>query len=71
MSLFKIQSISDNSIIEIIAMNIDNENNILIIEDGSLDVISLNKFKDMILGENVASKKGNNKLEDVTYKIVI
>jgi hypothetical protein len=31
-------------------MNIDNENNILIIEDEKASVISLNDFKDMVLG---------------------
>lgn len=51
-------------------MNIDNENNILIIEDGSLDIISINKFKDMILGENVNSERADIKIKEVTYKIV-
>ena len=57
MSRFKIQNKEDNSIIEIVAMNIDNENNVLIKENNSVSTISLNDFKDMVLGELQLVKK--------------
>lgn len=44
MSRFKIQNKEDNSINEIIAMNIDDENNVLIKERNSVSTISLNNF---------------------------
>lgn len=47
---FKIQNISDNSVIEIIAMNIDNENNILVKEGDKTSILNLSDFKDMVLG---------------------
>ena len=47
---FKLLKIADNSIIEIITMNIDSENNILISENNQLDILKLQDFKDMILG---------------------
>jgi hypothetical protein len=50
MSKFKIQNIENNSIIEIIAMNIDDVNNILIKENRKASIISISEFKDMILG---------------------
>lgn len=56
MAKFKIQNISDNTIIEIIAMNIDNENNILIKEGNSVSTISIDDFKDMVLGTKAGEK---------------
>ncbi len=67
---FKIKKISDDSIIDIISMNIDNDNCVLISKDGSLDIISLNKFKDMIMGENANSENGDGKIKEATYKII-
>jgi len=56
MAKFKIQNLSDNSIIEVIAMNIDNENNLLIKEGNSASILSINDFKDMVLGTNEGDK---------------
>lgn len=56
MSRFKIQNIEDNSIIEVIAMNIDNENNVLIKESNSVSTISIDYFKDMVLGTKAGEK---------------
>ena len=50
MALFKIQNLLDNSETEIIAMNIDKENNILRSEDNNLGVLSIEDFKEMVLG---------------------
>ncbi len=50
MAQFRIQNIQDNSVIEIIAMNIDNENNILAKEDDKVSIIAISDFKDMVLG---------------------
>jgi len=50
MARFRIQNIEDNSVIEIIAMNIDNENNILAKEDNKATIITISDFKDMVLG---------------------
>jgi hypothetical protein len=50
MARFSIQNIEDNSVIEIIAMNIDNENNILAQEDSKATIITISDFKDMVLG---------------------
>ena len=55
MVILKLKNKTDNSITEIIAFNIDNENNILIKEDDKIDFISLETFKDMMLGTS-----GNN-----------
>lgn len=49
MAQFRIQNIEDNSVIEIIAMNIDNENNILAKEDDRASIIAISDFKDMVL----------------------
>jgi hypothetical protein len=67
MSQFKIQNISDKTIIEIISMNIDNENNILVFEDDTFEIISLNNFKNMILGTEPDSV--NPKAKEATYKL--
>jgi len=56
MSRFKIQNKEDNIIIEIVAMNIDNENNVLIKENNSVSTISLDDFKDMVLGTTAGEK---------------
>lgn len=50
MALLKLKNISDNTIIEIISFNIDINNNIVIIENGIVQIISLSTFKDMTLG---------------------
>ena len=47
MAILKLKNKTDNSIIEIISFNIDNDNDILIIEDKQIDVISLQKFKEI------------------------
>lgn len=60
MSIFKIQNLNDNSIIEIVAMNIDNENNILTKEGETISVVNIEEFKDMVLGQNG---------REATYKI--
>jgi menaquinone-dependent protoporphyrinogen IX oxidase len=52
MAQFKIQNNSDNTIIQVIAMNIDEEQNVLVKNSDSLDIISIADFKDMILGAN-------------------
>jgi len=62
MSKFKIQNISDNSIIDIIAINIDNENNILVKDGDSASIITIADFKDMILGTQDGEK--------ATHKII-
>lgn len=67
MSQFKIQNISDRTIIEIISMNIDNENNILIYEEDTFEIIKLNDFKNMILGTEPDSS--NPKAKEATYKL--
>jgi hypothetical protein len=69
MSLFKIQNISDKSIIEIIAMNIDNENNILAKEGDIAFLISIIDFKDMMLGTSPNSENTNVKIKEATYKL--
>lgn len=48
---FKIIEITTNSIIEILAMNIDNENNLLIAENNRIDILRIEDFKDMVLGK--------------------
>jgi hypothetical protein len=63
MAILKIKEKSTNSIIEIISFNIDDENNVLIVEDGQIDIISLDKFKDMTLGTNSSDNS------DPTYEI--
>lgn len=50
MGKFVLQKIDDNSLIQILAMNIDNDNNILVLENNELEILSLDRFKDMILG---------------------
>ena len=62
MSIFKVKNLEDNSVIEIFAMNIDNDNNILIKEWEIVAIIKINDFKDMLLG----STDGKN----VTHKII-
>ena len=64
---FRIQKIEDNSIIEIISMNIDSDNNILILEDNELNILSINDFKDMILGTN---RNPNEEAKQATYRLV-
>jgi hypothetical protein len=56
MAKFKIQNISDKTIIDIIAINIDNENNVLIKESNSVSTISIDDFKDMVLGTKTGEK---------------
>ena len=65
---FKLQKIADNSIIEILAMNIDNENNILISENNELDILKLEDFKDMILG--TAKEHQNDTATAPTYRLL-
>ena len=65
---FKIQNITDNSILEIISMNIDNENNILILQDNELGILSIANFKDMVLGTNKNPDRPNEEAKPATYK---
>jgi peroxiredoxin len=53
--MFKIQNIHDKSVIEIIAMNVDNENNVLIKEGGIVSIITISEFKDMVIGSNIGN----------------
>ncbi len=62
MAQFRIQSIEDNSVIEIIAMNIDNENNILAKEGNRVTILTISDFKEMVLG----TLDG----EEATYRII-
>ena len=62
MSVFRIQNLEDNSIIEIIAINIDNENNILVKEGNNTSIINITDFKDMLLGTHDG--------DQATYKIL-
>ena len=66
MAILKLKNKTDNSIIEIISFNIDNDNDILIIEDKQIDVISLQKFKEMTLGTKAAN---GTKAADPTHEI--
>lgn len=50
MAQFRIENIEDNSVIEIIAMNIDNENNILAKEGDKAIILTISDFNDMVLG---------------------
>lgn len=68
---FKIQSIKDNSMIEIISMNIDNENNILIVQDNELGILSIADFKDMILGTNKNANQPNEDAKPATFRFAI
>ncbi len=64
---FKLLKIADNSIIEILSMNIDSENNILISENNQLDILKLQDFKDMILG--TAKDNLNDIAKDPTHRL--
>jgi hypothetical protein len=66
MTILKLKNISDNSIVEIISFNIDNANNILITEDGKINVISLSIFKNMTLG---TFGSANQKASSATHEI--
>ena len=66
---FKIRSIEDNSIVEIISMNIDHENNILVLEDNELGILSINEFKDMILGTSKNKDRPNEEIKPATHKL--
>jgi hypothetical protein len=66
---FKIKHITDHSIIEIISMNIDNENNILVLEDNELGVLSIGEFKDMILGTSKNKDRPNDEVKSATHKL--
>jgi hypothetical protein len=68
---FQIQNITDNSIIEIISMNIDNENNILILQDNELGILSIADFKDMAFGANKNPDRPNEEAKPATYRLVI
>ncbi|PWA03984.1 hypothetical protein [Flavobacterium psychrotolerans] len=67
MCRFKIQNVNDDTIIEIISMNIDNENNILAVEETVPYILSISEFKDKILGTN-SDNTGESK--EATYKII-
>lgn len=66
MAILKLKSKIDNSIIEIISFNIDNDNDILIKEDKQIDIISLQKFKEMTLG---TKSQNGIKAADPTHEI--
>lgn len=68
---FQLQNIKDNSIIEIISMNIDNENNILILQDNELDILSLANFKDMVLGTNKNLDRPNEEAKPALYRLIV
>lgn len=65
---FKIQRIADNSVIEILSMNIDNEHNILVIQDGELGILKLEDFKDMILG--TSKLNSHDSVKEPTYRLI-
>lgn len=66
---FKIKHITDHSIIEIISMNIDNENNILVLEDNELGILRIGEFKDMILGTSKNKDRPNDEVKSATHKL--
>lgn len=61
MAQFRIENIEDNSVIEIIAMNIDNENNILAKEGDKAFILTISDFKDIVLG-TLGGKEANYRL---------
>ena len=65
--IFKIQNITDNTIIEIISMNIDSENNILVFQDNELSILRIDEFKDMILGK---TSRPNENAKSATYTLI-
>jgi len=69
MGIFKIKNIEDDSIVEVISMNIDIENNILVLQNGKLDILGINNFKDMILGTNPNPKNLGEIIKEPTHKI--
>ena len=66
MAIIKLKNKTDNSITEIISFNIDNQNNILIKEDGKINIISLSIFKDMTIG---TLANNENKAQGATHEI--
>lgn len=66
-----IQKINDTSSkIEILAMNIDDEYNILIKQDGELGLLKVNDFKEMLFGTKPDEKKTDLIIKEATYKLV-
>ena len=50
MAILKLKNKKDSSIIEIIAFNIDDKQNVLIKRDNDISILKINEFKDMVLG---------------------
>ena len=48
-------------------MNIDNENNILVFQDNELSILSIDEFKDMILGK---TSRPNENAKSATYTLI-
>jgi hypothetical protein len=66
MAILKLKNKTDNSIIEIISFNIDNNNDIITIEDNKVVIITLENFRDMTIGTEA---KNGNKAADPTHEI--
>lgn len=62
MAILKLIRKTGGSIVEIISFNIDDQNEVLIKEEGELCAISLETFKEMAIG----TKTG----KEATYKII-
>lgn len=69
MAMFTLRDLSDGSTIEVLAMNIDASHQVLVKDEAGVRVITIDDFKDMVLGTFADAETGEGP-QPPTHEVV-